>query len=257
MESLAPLAVAGPFLIAALLGASLPLDRRRDDLIGIATASAATIFAAVLLADAVGTGSGLRVTWLGGWEPRGGTALGVSLVYEPLGASLALLAAVLVLGSFVFAWRYFEAKGPIFHALMLVFLAAMAGFALTGDLFTMFVFFELMSVSAYALTAYKIEESGPLQGALTFAVSNSVGAAFILTGIGLLYGRTGALNMAQVGEALAGREADGLVVCAFALIIGGFLVKAAIVPFHFWLADAYAVAPTPAAVVFSGVMSDL
>ena len=102
-----------------------------------------------------------------------------------------------------------------------------------------------MSVSAYALTAYRIERPAPLQGALSFAVTNSVGAMMILFGIALLYGRTGALNMAQVGEALAGQPADGLVIVAFALIVGGFLVKAAIVPFHFWLADAYAVAPTP------------
>lgn len=141
--------------------------------------------------------------------------------------------------------------------MMLVFLGALCGFALTGDLFNLFVFFELMSVSAYAITAYRIEESAPLQGALTFAVSNSVGAVFILFGIGLLYGRTGALNLAQVGQALAGAPADGLVICSFALICAGFFVKAAIVPFHFWLSDAYAVAPTPACVVFSGVMSDL
>jgi multicomponent Na+:H+ antiporter subunit D len=139
----------------------------------------------------------------------------------------------------------------------LVFLGGLAGFALTGDLFNLFVFFEVMSVSAYALTAYRIERPAPLQGALGFAVTNTVGAMMILFGIALLYGRTGALNMAQVGAALATRPADGLVIVAFALIVGGFLVKAAIVPFHFWLADAYAVAPTPAVIVFTGVMSDL
>jgi multicomponent Na+:H+ antiporter subunit D len=163
----------------------------------------------------------------------------------------------LVTAALLFAWRFFDAVGPIFHALMLVFLASMCGFALTGDLFNLFVFFELMSVSAYAMTAYRSEESAPLQGALTFAISNSIGAVFILFGIGLLYGRTGALNLAQVGEALAGHGSDGLVIVSFCLIAAGFMVKAAIVPFHFWLSDAYAVAPTPACVVFSGVMSDL
>ena len=65
---------------------------------------------------------------------------------------------------------------------MLVFCAAMVGFCLSGDLFNMFVFFELMSGAAYALTAYQIEERGPLQGAINFAVSNSVGAIAILSG---------------------------------------------------------------------------
>ncbi len=257
MTSLAPLAVAGPFLVAAALVAALPLDRRRDDLIGVATGSAVTIFCAILLAKAARVDVPL-VSHLGGWEPRpGGVVLGVSLAYDPLSAGLATLAAVLVTAALAFAWRYFDAVGPLFHALMLAFLGAMVGFCLTGDLFNMFVFFELMSVAAYALTAYKIEESAPLQGALTFALSNSVGAILILFGIALLYGRTGALNMAQVGQALAAGPVDGLVITSFALIAAGFFVKAAIVPFHFWLADAYTVAPTPACIVFSGVMSDL
>jgi multicomponent Na+:H+ antiporter subunit D len=88
-------------------------------------------------------------------------------------------------------------------------------------------------------------------------VTNSVGAFLVLTGIGLLYARTGALNMAQIGEALAGQEPDGLVVGAFTLMAVGFFVKAAIVPFHFWLADAYAVAPTPVCLLLSAAMSEL
>ena len=76
------------------------------------------------------------------------------------------------------------------------------GFCLTGDLFNLFVFLELVSVSAYALTAYDIEEEGPLTGTLNFAVTNSVGAVLVLIGIALLYARTGALNLAQIGEAL-------------------------------------------------------
>ena len=257
MGAVAPLAVAGPFLVAAAIAAALPLSRRRIDLVAIVTSAAVAVFCAFLLADAAGDDHTVVVSWLGGWEPRGGVALGISLAFDRIGAGIALLAAVLVTAALIFAWRFFDAVGAIFHAMMLVFLGAMCGFALTGDLFNLFVFFELMSVSAYAMTAYRIEESAPLQGALTFAVSNSVGAVLILFGIALLYGRTGALNLAQAGQALAAGPADGLVICSFALICAGFFVKAAIVPFHFWLGDAYAVAPTPACVVFSGVMSDL
>jgi multicomponent Na+:H+ antiporter subunit D len=256
VADLAPLIVAGPFFVAALLAAGFPMSRRRNDLIGVVTASATTVFAGLLLLEATKSDEPV-VSRLGGWAPRGDVILGINFAFDVLGAGIALLAALLVTAALVFAWRFFDAVGPIFHALMLVFLAAMCGFALTGDLFNLFVFFELMSVSAYTLTAYRSEESAPLQGALTFAISNSVGAVLILFGIGLLYGRTGALNMAQVGEALAGKGADGLVIVSFCLIAAGFMVKAAIVPFHFWLSDAYAVAPTPACVVFSGVMSDL
>ena len=103
----------------------------------------------------------------------------------------------------IFSWRYFERVATYYHALMLIFLAGMVGFCLTGDIFDLFVWFELMGVSAYALTAYRPEERGSLQGALNFAITNSVGAYLSLSGIALIYGRTGALNMAQIGAAIA------------------------------------------------------
>ncbi|HYS41485.1 MAG TPA: complex I subunit 5 family protein [Pseudonocardiaceae bacterium] len=131
------------------------------------------------------------------------------------------------------------------------------GFALSGDLFDMFVFFELMGAAAYALTALKIEDAESVQGGLSFAVVNSLGAYLCLTGIALLYARTGQLGLPQLGRALAGHAADPLVLAAFTLVATGWLVKAAAVPFHFWLADAHAVAPAPVCVLFSGVMAPL
>jgi multicomponent Na+:H+ antiporter subunit D len=256
MAEVAPLAVAVPFATAALLAALRPW-RTRDDLLATIVAIVAVGFCWALAVDAVRSSEPV-VSYLGNWQPLpNGAEIGVTMTIDPLGAGLATLAALLVATALLFTWRYFDTRGPTFHALLLVFLGGLVGFALTGDLFNLFVFFEVMSVSAYALTAYRIERPAPLQGALSFAVTNTVGAMMILFGIALLYGRTGALNMAQVGEALATREADGLVIVSFALIVGGFLVKAAIVPFHFWLAEAYAVAPTPAVIVFTGVMSDL
>jgi multicomponent Na+:H+ antiporter subunit D len=255
VTDLAPLAVAIPFVTAAILVAATPIvPRRVVDVLACSAALACVVLCALVLHDASG---GTLLHWFGGWTPRHGVALGIAFAIDPVGAGLALFAAVLFLAALVFCWRYFVVLGPVFHALMLVFLAATIGFSYTGDLFNLFVFFELLSVAAYALVAYDIEEEGPLQGALNFAVTNSIGAFLILIGIGLLYGRTGALNMAQVGEALAGHPADGLVVVAFTLIAVGFFVKAAIVPFHFWLADAYSVAPTPVCLLLSAVMSEL
>jgi multicomponent Na+:H+ antiporter subunit D len=253
--SIAPLAVAIPLLVAAALAAT-DFARRRwfTDTIGIATAAAVTVLCAILVGH---TQHEPVVYWLGGWEPEHGVALGISLSADTLGAGMATLVGVLTTVTLVFSARYFEAASNLFHALMLVFCAAMVGFCLSGDLFNMLVFFELMSVAAYALAAYKIEERGPLQGAINFAVSNSVGAIAIFIGVALLYGRTGALNLAQIGEALSHRQPDALVAVSFALIVLGFLVKAAAFPVHFWLADAHAVAPTPVCVLFSGVMVEL
>jgi multicomponent Na+:H+ antiporter subunit D len=255
MADLAPVAVAIPLIgAAALVAGTAIVPRRVVDPVACGAALACVVLCALVLDDA---SDGTLVHWFGGWTPRGGIALGVSFAIDQVGAGFALFASVLCLAAFVFCWRYFVVAGPVFHALMLVFLAGMLGFSYTGDLFNLFVFFELLSVSAYALVAYDIEEEGPLQGALNFAVTNSIGAFLILTGIALLYGRTGALNMAQIGEALAGQPADGLVVVAFTLMAVGFFVKAAVVPFHFWLADAYSVAPTPVCLLLSAAMSEL
>lgn len=113
-----------------------------------------------------------------------------------------------------------------------------------------------MSTAAFALCGLKTHEPAPLAGAFNFAVTNTVAAFMVLTGIALLYSVTGALNLAQMGLLLTGRH-DRLVVAAFAFLTTGFLVKAATVPFHFWLPDAHAVAPTPVCVLFSGLMVQL
>ena len=198
-----------------------------------------------------------QVYWFAGFRPARGIVIGIDFEVQPLSNGLACLAAVLAVAAMTFSWRYFEGVATYYHALMLIFLAGITGFCLTGDIFDLFVWFELMGVAAYALTAYRPEERGPLQGALNFAITNSVGAYLSLSGIALIYGRTGALNMAQIGTAIARHPADRLVVVAFLLIIAALLIKGAIVPFHFWLADAHAVAPTPVCVLFSGVMVEL
>jgi multicomponent Na+:H+ antiporter subunit D len=250
-SALAPLAVVVPIAVACLLAAvGRHLPRRVRDVLTVATAAGVAVLEVLLLRA---TSTGRVVTWVGGWPPAGRTSVGIVLVVDPVGAGLALLAAVLVGLVTVYSWRYFDDAGAHYQALVLVFLAGMTGFALTGDLFDMFVFFELMGAVAYALTGFLVDEPTAVQGALNFGIINSLGAYLSLMGIGVLYARYQALGLPQLSQALAGRP-DALVVAAFALVCTGLLVKAAVVPFHFWTADAEAVAPTPVCVLFSGAM---
>ena len=251
---LPPLPVVLPLLMAAVLVAIGHYVRRGIiEALAIITAAGVMVVCAILI---VQSSHGLVVYWFGNWAPRDHIALGISFVIDPFGAGMAMLCSLLVLAAFCFSLRYFETVGSLFHVLILVFLGAMCGFSLTGDAFNLFVFFELMSTAAFALCGYKTEERAPIQGALNFAVTNTIGAFMVLTGIALLYGATGALNLAQIGQAI-GSRVDGLVIVAFSFISVGFLVKAAAVPFHFWLADAHAVAPTPVCVLFSGIMVEM
>ncbi|MER7540908.1 complex I subunit 5 family protein [Streptomyces sp. NPDC097704] len=252
--ALLPLAVAIPLIGAALLAvAGRILPRTGCDVLATATASAEVACLALLWPHS----RDLATADLGGWPAR----LGIVLAADPVGAGLALLVAVLVLAVVVYSWRYFDEPvgehAGAFPALILLFEAGMAGFALTGDLFNAFVFFELMGAAAYALTGYRIEDPRPLHGALTFGIVTSFAAYCSLFGIGLLYARTGELGLARIGLSLASHPTDVLTVVAFALVCLALLVKAAAVPFHFWLPDAHAVAPTPVCMLMSGVMVEL
>ncbi len=240
--------------LAALVMALGPfLPRRVVDSLAVSGAAATSLICIFLLKFSFDQ----RITyWFGGWQPQNGICIGISFMVDPFSAGAAALVCLLGSAAFLFAWHYFDSVGTLFHTLMLVFLAGMVGFCLSADLFTLFVFFELMGVTAYGLTGYKIEESS-LAGSMNFAVTNSIAAFMILFGIGLLYGRTGALNMAQISRSLQAGPVDGLVITALVLVIAGLLVKGSVVPFHFWLADAHAVAPTPVCILFSGIMVGL
>ena len=255
MSWLLPLPVAIPLLAAALNTAVGHLTPRWvHDLLSI-VAAAATFGLSIAIMLVSEHHEALH--WFGGWRPRSGVAIGIAFTADPLGAGMAALASGLVVASLLFSFAFIRHAARAYDTLVLVFGGAMCGFALTGDIFNMFVWFELMGVAAYALAGFMVEELGPLQGAINFAVTNTVGAYFILIGIALLYARTGALNFAQIGRTLSGQKANGIAVVALTLLVVGFMVKAAIVPFHLWLADAHAVAPAPVCVLFSGAMVEL
>src|SRR5437764_934659 len=142
---IAPLAIAVPLLGAGLLTAiATRVNRPIAEVVALAATVAVTTFCAILLAR---TASGTVVYWFGGWHPRGGIAVGVSFAIDAMGAGLATLVSLLMIAALVLMWRYRDTNAPHFQTLMLLFLCGMVGFCLSGDLFNMFVFFELMSVA--------------------------------------------------------------------------------------------------------------
>src|SRR5437763_12547944 len=170
---------------------------------------------------------------------------------------MCVVIGVVVTLALVYSLTFMREAARLFDALMLLALGAMCGFAMSGDLFNLFVWLELMAVAAYALTGFQVERLGPVQGAVNFAITNSIGGYLFAIGIALIYARTGALNLAQIGKTLSHGPAGGLVIVGMTLLLCGFLIKGAVVPFHLWAADAYAVAPAPVCAVLGGVMTDI
>jgi len=262
--NIVPLPVVLPLAGAALiLFLNTVLPRRWVQGITLLFVLAEVALSAVLLHR---SGSGTIVYWFGGWTPSHGVALGISFTVDPLGAGGAVLAGLIVAAAVATtgstarstAGSTMENAQGFVHALLLTLLAAMTGFCLTGDLFNLFVFFELMAVSAFALAALHTTSRAALRAALNFAITNSVGAFLVLIGIALLYSRSGALNLAQIGRALAATgHLDRLTIIAFALLTVGFLIKAAVVPFHLWLVDTASTAPVPLVIILAGVLDTL
>jgi len=246
-----PLAIAVPLLAAVVLRSLPPsVDRRvRDGLAVLSAAATALVTAWLLRASAAET----LVHWVAGWTPREENAIGIALVADPIGAGIAALGAVLMTAVLLTKWNR-ETVDDRSHTLALIFLGGFCGFAFAGDLLTLFVFLETTSIAAYAITGYRPQELASLQGAVNFALTNTIGATLFLTGAAVLYAHAGTPNLAEIAELLNGAGVEAPTVIALGLMTAGLFTKAAVVPFHFWHADSHAVAPSWAAAFFSAVL---
>jgi multicomponent Na+:H+ antiporter subunit D len=184
---------------------------------------------------------------------------GISLVADPLSALMLALAAVVSLVVVVYSVRFIDADGQrlSYHTLYHLMLVGVTGAFLTGDLFNLFVWFEVMLMSSYVLVVF---HSGPQQtrAALQYAVLNLIGSAVMLLAIGGLYATTGTLNMADMARRLAEPAAYSVnpapVLGLSAVLLVVFLLKAGVVPFQFWVPDAYRAAPAPVTAMLAGVV---
>ncbi len=185
---------------------------------------------------------------LGDWP----APYGILFVADRLAAQMVLLLFVLALPALLMALAGSDGEGPHFHALFQLQVAGLAGAFLTGDLFNLFVFFEILLLASYALLAHG---NGPRRSraGLLYVVLNLMGSALFLVALALIYGTLGTLNMADIASLLPlVPEADiGLVRASFAILIAVFLLKSAVLPMALWLPHVYSVAAMPVAALFA------
>lgn len=232
----------GGILLLLLPGPRLPLRRA----LGLALA-AAQVWAALALLGEV-TGGATLVYAVGNWA----APFGILLVADRLSAWMLVVTALLALFALLYAARGTDAAGRHFHVLFQWQLLGLNGAFLTGDLFNLFVFFEVLLIASYALLLHGGGRDRTRAG-LHFVVVNLVGSTLFLFAVGTLYGVLGTLNMADLAVQVAATPPEnlGLVRAAGLLLFGVFALKAALLPFYLWLPAAYAGTSAPVAALFA------
>ncbi|WP_376693307.1 monovalent cation/H+ antiporter subunit D family protein [Wenzhouxiangella sp. EGI_FJ10409] len=246
ITELMPFSVLVP-LIAALPCALLP-GRVAPWLLSLAAAITSAVIAAITLSAAMD--STLSYAF-GNWQPP----IGIEYRVDAANAFVALLVSGLAAVTLPWAKASVDREVPerqgTFYALFLLAFAGLMGITLTGDAFNVFVFLEISSLATYALIAHGPDRRA-LLAAFRYLIMGTVGATFLLIGIGFLYVMTGTLNMADLAERLPEVQDTSMVRAALAFIIVGLGLKLALLPLHLWLPNAYAYAPNFVTVFLAG-----
>jgi multicomponent K+:H+ antiporter subunit D len=240
-----------PVLLPLAVGAVLLLLDERRHILKAAinfVSTAGLMVTAIALLHQADISAAASVYLLGNWP----APFGIVLVLDRLSAMMLVLASVLALAALVFSFARWHRAGSYFHALFQFLLMGVNGAFLTGDLFNLFVFFEILLAASYGLV---LHGSGPfrVRAGMHYIVVNLAASSLFLIGVSLIYGVAGTLNMADLANRIpALAESDRMMLEAGAAILGiAFLVKAGMWPLSFWLPTAYMAAAAPVAALFA------
>jgi len=252
MSALVPLLVVLP-----LLGAAIALvagrHRRTQVVVSIVTLTSVLVISAVLLASVDG-GSPIAVS-VGGWP----IPFGIVLYVDRLAALLVLVSSVVLLAVLLFSVGQGAADGDedtpvsIFHPTYLILAAGIFDAFIAGDLFNLYVGFEILLVASYVLITLGATESR-IRAGVVYIVVSLVSSILFLAAIAVIYGALGTVNMAQLSERMEALPQQTQLVLHLLLLLA-FSIKAAVFPLSFWLPDSYPTAPAPVTAVFAGLLT--
>jgi len=203
----------------------------------------------------VTTGENPSLYKIGGWEPVNKVPIGIYMMMD--GFTVLVLCIINIIGflSVFYSISYIKrfTSENLFYALFCLMTGGMNGVVLSGDLFNIFVFLEISVIAAYALVAFGVEKN-ELEASFKYQVLGGLASFLILFAVGLIYWKTKTLNIADIKEVFKTGYDRPFYVFVELLILCGFGLKAAIIPFHAWLPDAHSSAPSPISAMLSGVL---
>lgn len=192
---------------------------------------------------------------VGGWEHVNSIPIGISLVKDGFSGIMLIVINGLALLTSIYAGSYMKKYTTThkFYTLFCLMVAGMNGVVLTGDLFNLYIFMEIASIASYALVAFGVEKE-ELEASFKYQVLGGMASLLILLAISLTYWMTGTLNMADISNLIRTQSLPTTITLIQVLLVTGFGLKAAMVPFHAWLPDAHSSAPSPISAMLSGVL---
>ncbi|MFB6097820.1 MAG: proton-conducting transporter membrane subunit [Salinibacter sp.] len=242
-----------PVIVPAITGVLALLSRRyRGVQRALSILGAAVLFGVgATLVYTVQT-RGIQAVQMGGWP----APYGITLVADRLSAGLVAVTGFVALAVAVYALAGIDEMReqygfhPLFHLLLM----GINGAFITGDIFNLYVWYEVLLIASFALLVLGNEEE-QLDGALKYVGINLVASASFLTAVGLLYGLTGTLNMADLARSMEPVREVGLEPVVAMLFLIGFGIKAALFPLYYWLPASYHTPPAPIAAIFAGLLT--
>ncbi len=241
-------------VVVPLAGAALAVLLRRWPMLQrtVMETTVALMLAAAMLLFARARSGEILVMQFGGWPKP----FAVTFVADTLSAMLCVAAGIVALAVAIFSRADIRSRRRHagFDPLFLGMLAAVNGAFLTGDIFNLYVWFELMLVTALGLMTLD-RRRAQIDGALRYAAMSMMGATFILVGIGLLYGEAGTLDMMHLSATLAASPPSVATSSAAYLILAGLMLKAGLFPLFFWLPASYHTAPISVAATLAGLLT--
>ena len=237
-------------LVSAVLFILVRVRERHAGTVAIAGAVAHLFVSFMLMARVMEYK--ITVFWMGAWP----YPAGICLVADYLSAVMVLITAVIHTAVVVYATKDIETRQikAGFYPFMQILTAAICGAFLTGDLFNLYVWFEVMLMASFGIMVME-NQAGRLTNAVKYVVLNLLSTLFLITAIGLLYGLTGTLNLADLHDKAAQVENTALFTSTAMLMMTAFGIKAALFPLFFWLPAAYHTLPAAVAAFFAGLLT--